>query len=79
MNLNNEFGYIAKSGAKVGIIIYNSNTVCIICDYNILSAQYEVIENNFANFNTSLTAHEIKNNPHLIAYFIDKDKLGAAK
>ena len=26
MNLNNEFGNIAKSGAKVGIIICNSNT-----------------------------------------------------
>jgi hypothetical protein len=26
MNLNNVFGYIAKSGAKVGIIIGNSNT-----------------------------------------------------
>lgn len=26
MNLNNVFGYIAKSGAKVGIIICNSNS-----------------------------------------------------
>jgi hypothetical protein len=26
MNLNNVFGYIAKSGAKVGIIFRNSNT-----------------------------------------------------
>jgi len=26
MNLNNEFGNIAKSGAKVRFLIYNSNT-----------------------------------------------------
>jgi len=38
MNLNNEFDYIAKSGAKVSIIIYNSNTNFEIYDIDILSA-----------------------------------------
>lgn len=38
MNLNNEFDYIAKSGAKVSIIIYNSNTSFEIYDIDILSA-----------------------------------------
>jgi hypothetical protein len=38
MNLNNEFDYIAKSGAKVSIIIYNSNTYFEIYDNDILSA-----------------------------------------
>jgi len=38
MNLNNEFDYIAKSGAKVSIIIHNSNTIFQIYDNDILSA-----------------------------------------
>jgi len=37
MNLNNEFGNIAKSGAKVGIIFGNSNTYIAICDNDILA------------------------------------------
>jgi hypothetical protein len=38
MNLNNEFDYIAKSGAKVSIIICISNTYFKIYDNAILSA-----------------------------------------
>ena len=35
MNLNNEFDYIVKSGAKVRFIYYNSNRVFTNYDYDI--------------------------------------------
>jgi len=44
MNLNNESGNIAKSGAKVGILSGFSNTALTIYDYDILNIEMLIIK-----------------------------------